>query len=93
MYSLVLNGEPISVSIASLFVNCHLFRTKSDLLKTPYNVESGVSSDSLRVFAGAIGGAAVEISNANVRACRNFATNSSSPNLRRRSEIGRPNTR
>jgi hypothetical protein len=46
---------------------CHLFQAKPELLGKPYRVESGVSSDSLRVFVGAIGGAAVEISDANVR--------------------------
>jgi predicted nucleic acid-binding Zn-ribbon protein len=67
MYSLVLNGESISVSIASLVLHCRLFQTKPKLLSKPYRVESAVSSDSLRVFVGALGGAAVEISDANVR--------------------------
>jgi chromosome segregation ATPase len=66
MYSLVLNGEPLSVSMPSLVVHCHLFRTKPELLNKPYRVESAVSSDSLRVFVAAIGGAAAEISNTNV---------------------------
>jgi hypothetical protein len=67
MYSLVINGEQISVSLVSLVAKCHLFQTKPELLGKPYRVESGVSSDSLRVLADAIGGAAVEISDANVR--------------------------
>jgi hypothetical protein len=67
MYGLVLNGESISVPIASLVVHCHLFQTKPELLGKPYRVESGVSSDSLRVCVGSIGGAAAEISDANVR--------------------------
>jgi hypothetical protein len=67
MYSLVLNGEPISVSKASLFTHCHLFQTKPELLTNPYRVESRVSSDSLRIFIGALGGEAAEINDANVR--------------------------
>jgi hypothetical protein len=67
MYSLVLNGEPIDVSIVSLMAKCHLFQTKPGLLGEPYRVESRVSSDSLRVFVGAIAGAAAEISDANIR--------------------------
>jgi hypothetical protein len=67
MYSLVLNGESISVSKASLFMHCQLFRTKPGLLGQPYRVESSVSLDSLRVFVGAIGGAVAEVSDANIR--------------------------
>jgi hypothetical protein len=67
MYSLVLNGEPLSVSIIPLGAKCHLFQTKPELLSKPYRVESRVSSDSLRIFVGAIGGEAVEINDANVR--------------------------
>jgi hypothetical protein len=67
MYSLVFNGETINVSIASLVATCHLFQTKPGLLGQPNRVESGVSPDLLRVFAGAINGAAAEISAANVR--------------------------
>jgi hypothetical protein len=67
MYSLVLNGESISVSKVSLFTLCQLFQTKPELLGQPYKVESSVSLDSLRVFVGAIGGAVAEISDANVR--------------------------
>jgi hypothetical protein len=67
MYSLVLNGESISVSIFSLIAKCRLFQTKPELLGKPYRVESVVSSDSLRVFVGALGGAAAEISEVNVR--------------------------
>jgi hypothetical protein len=67
MYSLVINGEQISVSIVSLMAKCRLFQTKPELLGRSYKVESGVSLDFVRVFVGAIGGAAVEISDANVR--------------------------
>jgi hypothetical protein len=67
MYNLVLNGEPISVSIASLIGKCRLFRTKPEVLHKPYKVESSVSLDSLQRFVGAIGCAVVEISGANVR--------------------------
>jgi chromosome segregation ATPase len=67
MYSLVLNGEPINVSIVLLITKCHLFQTKPELLGKPYTVESRVSSDSLLMFVGAIDGAVPEISDANVR--------------------------
>jgi hypothetical protein len=67
MYSLVLNGEPIGVPIIPLVAKCGLFQTKPELLGKPYKVESTVSVDSLQVFAGAIGGAVAEISDANVR--------------------------
>jgi hypothetical protein len=67
MYSLVLNDEPINVSIVSLMTKCSLFQTKPELLSKPYKVESGVSPDSLRMFVGVIGGAVAEISDANVR--------------------------
>jgi hypothetical protein len=67
MYSLVLNRESIWVSITSLVVHCQLFQTKSELLSKSYRGESGASSDSLRVFVGAFGGAVAEISDANVR--------------------------
>jgi septal ring factor EnvC (AmiA/AmiB activator) len=43
-----------------------LFQTKPELLRKPYRVESGVSLDLVRVFVGAIGGAVVEVSDANV---------------------------
>jgi hypothetical protein len=66
MYRLVLNGDPISVPIGLLVMKCDLFQTKPRLLGEPYTVESRVSSDSLRVFVSAIGGAAAEISDANV---------------------------
>jgi hypothetical protein len=42
MHSLVLNGEPISVSKVSLFTHYQLFHTKPDLLTKPYRVESRV---------------------------------------------------
>jgi septal ring factor EnvC (AmiA/AmiB activator) len=67
MYSLVLNGKPLSVSIIPLVAKCGLFQTKPELLGKPYKVESSVSMDSLRAFAGAIGGEAAEISGTNVR--------------------------
>jgi hypothetical protein len=67
MYSLVLDGEPISVSIASLLAKYRLFQTKPKLLGESYRVESRVSPDSLRVFIGVIGGAVAEISDENVR--------------------------
>jgi hypothetical protein len=67
MYRLVLNDEPINISIASLVVNCHLFQTKPELLNKPDRVESRVSLDSLRVFVGGIGGEAVEMNEANIR--------------------------
>jgi hypothetical protein len=67
MYSLVLNDEPINVSIASLVAKCSLFQAKPKLLGEPYRVESGVSLDSLRVFVNAIGGEVTEINDANVR--------------------------
>lgn len=63
MHSFVLNGEPISVSMASLVVHCRLFQTKPGLLSKPYRVESSASLDSLRVFIGAM----PEISDANVQ--------------------------
>jgi hypothetical protein len=66
MYSLVLNGEPVGVSIIPLVAKCGLFQTKPELLRTPYRVESRVSSDSLRIFVGAIGREAAEINDANV---------------------------
>jgi hypothetical protein len=62
---LVFNGEPTSISVLSLMAKCHLFQTKPELLSKPYRIESRVSSDSLRVFIGAIGGAAAEISDGN----------------------------
>jgi hypothetical protein len=67
MYSLLLNGEAIGVSIVSLVTKCRPFQTKPELLSKPYRAESAVSSDSLRVFVRAISGAAAEISDANVR--------------------------
>jgi hypothetical protein len=67
MSSLVLNDEPISVSITSLVAKRRLFQTKPKLLGEPYRAESGVSSDSLRVFVSAIGGGVTEINDANVR--------------------------
>jgi hypothetical protein len=66
MFSLVLNGEPISVSLVSLITKCHLCQTKPELLSQPHRVQSRVYSDSLRVFIGAIGGAVAEISDANL---------------------------
>jgi hypothetical protein len=51
MDSLVLGGEPITISIVSLLAKCRLFQTKSELLDESYRAES---SDSLRVFVGAI---------------------------------------
>jgi hypothetical protein len=66
MHSLVRNGGSIGVSIVSLVAKCHLFQTKPELLSESYRVESRASSDSLRVFAGAIRGAVAEISDANV---------------------------
>jgi hypothetical protein len=45
---------------------CRLFQTKPELLSKSYRVESRVSSDSHRVFVGAIGGAVAEISDANI---------------------------
>jgi hypothetical protein len=35
MYSLVLNGEPLSVSIVSVMAKCRLFQTKPELLSKP----------------------------------------------------------
>jgi hypothetical protein len=63
MSSLVLNGEPISVSILWVMAKCRLFHTKLEVLSKPNRVESGVSSDSLQLFGGAV----AEISYANVR--------------------------
>jgi hypothetical protein len=63
----VLNDEPISISIGSVVVQCRLFQTKPSLLGKSCRVESHVSLDSLWVFVAAIGGDAVEISDANVR--------------------------
>jgi hypothetical protein len=67
MYSLILNDEPVSVSIVSLMVKCGLFQTKPQLLSKPYRVESRVLLDSLRVFVGALGDVVPEISDANAR--------------------------
>jgi hypothetical protein len=76
MYSLVFNGEPLSVSIVSVMAKCHLFQTKPGLLGNPYRIESRVSLDSLRMFVGAIGGEALEISEANAgylsQLCKEF---------------------
>jgi hypothetical protein len=93
MYSLVFNGEPIGVSVVSLVAECGLFQTKPALLGRPYRVESGVSSDSLRVLVNAVSCAVAEISDVKSETCHNIATNSSSRNLPRRSEVGRRNTR
>jgi hypothetical protein len=67
MYSLVLNGKRISVSMVMLVARCQLFQARPELLSKPYNVESGVSLDSLRVLLDALDGVVVEISDANVR--------------------------
>jgi hypothetical protein len=67
MYNLVFNGEPVGVSKIPLVAKCRPFQMMQGLLGRPHKVESSVSMDSLRVFAGAIGGAVAEISNANVR--------------------------
>jgi hypothetical protein len=67
MYSSVPNGRPFCASMASLVAKCHLFQTKPELLGKSHKVESSVSSNSLRMFAGAIGGAVAEIKDANVQ--------------------------
>jgi hypothetical protein len=54
MYSLVLSGEPITVSILSVMGKCRLFQTKLEFLSKSYIVESTVSPDSLRMFVGAV---------------------------------------
>jgi hypothetical protein len=63
MYSLVLNSEPISVSIVSIMAKCCLFQRKPGFLGKLDRVESAISLDSLRVFVGAV----AEISDGNIR--------------------------
>jgi hypothetical protein len=67
MYNPVLNGEPISVSIASFVVQCRLFQMKSERLNKPDRGESGAWSDSVREFVGALGGGVAETRDANLR--------------------------
>jgi hypothetical protein len=58
MYSLVFQGESFSVPMVPLITNCRLFQANRRLVaQANYDVQSRVSVDAFRMFAGAIGGA------------------------------------
>jgi hypothetical protein len=54
MCGLALSGELIIVSIGSPVTKCRLFQTNPELLGKLSRVKFGVSSDSLRIFVGAV---------------------------------------
>jgi hypothetical protein len=54
MDSLVLNDEPINVFRVSLSTKCHMLQTAPKFFSKSDRVESGVPSDSLRLFVGAV---------------------------------------
>jgi hypothetical protein len=66
MYSLVFRGESFNIPMVPLITNCRLLQANRHLVaQANYDVQSRVSVDSFRMFAGAIGGTEPDVTDDN----------------------------